>query len=502
MTRSAVRRLASRAGPGVAAGGAVAVAVAGISVAIARRRAGADRAVSAEGWGRQVRVGAVGARSAARYLAMRVRRLTVAAQQGEQLERAFELRTAQDVAATLGELKGALMKIGQMASYLDQGLPEPVRDALAQLQTDAPPMSAELAAGVIAAELGAPPETVFASWDPEPLAAASIGQVHRAVTHDGREAAVKVQYPGVREAITADLGSAGLIFSGLGLLYPGLEPEPLIAEIRERLVEELDYEIEATNQRLFCAEYRGHPFIHVPEVFDELSTGRVLTTELVRGSRLADVETWDEVERDRVGEILYRFVFGSLYRFFAFNGDPHPGNYLVRDDGRVSFLDFGMVKHFTGPEMEVFNTMLKSMVIDRDVPAFRAELERIGLLPAGLDIDDPAIEDYFGHFYELVLDDAPLTVTREYASESVRRIFAPSSGHGEIMRAANLPPSFVVIQRINLGLYAVLGELGATANWRRIAEELWAFTLAPPSTELGRQDAGWRARRTGESDRV
>lgn len=414
----------------------------------------------------------------------------------DELDRGFELRTAEDVAATLGELKGALMKIGQMASYLDQGLPEPVRDALAQLQADAPPMAPELAAGVVAAELGDPPDCVFARWEPAPLASASIGQVHRAVTLDGRDVAVKVQYPGVREAITADLASAGLVFSGLGMMFPGLEPEPLIEEIRARLLEELDYEQEATNQRFFADHYRGHPFIRVPEVIDELSTGRVLTTELVTGSRLDEVEAWDEAARDRVGEILYRFVFGSLYRFGAFNGDPHPGNYLVGADGRVSFLDFGLVKYFTADEMDVFNAMLTSMVLERDVGAFRTELERIGLIPPGLAVDDKAIEDYFAHFYELVMDDAPLTVTREYASESVRRIFDSSGPHGEIMKAANVPASFVIIQRINLGLYAVLGELGATANWRRIAGELWPFTLEPPSTELGELDAAYRASRS------
>jgi hypothetical protein len=176
-----------------------------------------------------------------------------------ELDTAFELRTAEQVAAALGEMKGALMKLGQMASYLDQGLPEHVRGALAQLQSDAPPMSAELAAGVIRSELGHDPDVVFATWDPVPIASASIGQVHRAMTHDGEAVAVKVQYPGVAEAMASDLANIGLLFGGLGQLFPGFEPGPVVAELRERLTEELDYANEAANQIRFGEEYASCP---------------------------------------------------------------------------------------------------------------------------------------------------------------------------------------------------------------------------------------------------
>jgi predicted unusual protein kinase regulating ubiquinone biosynthesis (AarF/ABC1/UbiB family) len=414
------------------------------------------------------------------------------AERRDELDQARQLRTAEQVAETLGNLKGAMMKLGQMASYLDQGLPEPVREALAQLQQDAPPMAPELAAGVVVDELGGRPEDVFAEWDPVPIAAASIGQVHRAMTHDGRAVAVKLQYPGVARAIQGDLDNAGLLFGAMKVMFPGLDPGPLVAELRERITEELDYLLEAENQRMFAEYYAGHPFIHVPGVVDELSTRRVLTTELAVGARFKEVEGWPAEQRNLAGEAIYRFVFGSLYRLGAFNGDPHPGNYLFGADGQVTFLDYGLVKRFTPSELQPFQDMIQAMVHDRDVVAFRRIVESVGLLRPDARFSDDDIGDYFGHFYEFVLRDEEVEMTAEYASETVRRFFDTSGQHGEIMKAANVPASMVIIQRINLGLYAILGELGATANWRRVAEELWPWIAGPPSTELGRREAAWR----------
>jgi len=422
----------------------------------------------------------------------RARSVFADAERREEIDTAAQLRTATQVAETLGNMKGAMMKLGQMASYLDQGMPEHVRDALAQLQQDAPPMAPELVAEVVRQELGADPEQVFAEWDPVPIAAASIGQVHRAMTRAGEAVAVKVQYPGVGEAIRSDLDNAGMIFSALKMLFPGLDPKPLVQELRERIGEELDYDLEADNQRLFADYYRDHPFIHVPQVYDDLSTGRVLTTELATGARFSEVTRWSAEQRDLAGETLYRFVFGSLYRLGAFNGDPHPGNYLFQPDGRVTFLDYGLVKRFTPAELRPFQDMIVAMVQDHDMAAFRRIIESVGLLRPDDRFTDEQIGEYFGHFYEFVLADEPITMTQEYASETVKRFFDTSGPHGEIMKAANVPPSMVIIQRINLGVYAVLGELGATANWRRLAEELWPWVGAAPETELGRQEAAWR----------
>jgi predicted unusual protein kinase regulating ubiquinone biosynthesis (AarF/ABC1/UbiB family) len=266
-----------------------------------------------------------------------------------------------------------------------------------------------------------------------------------------------------------------------------------VAELRERLVEELDYRLEAKNQQLFADYYRDHPFIHVPDVVEELSSERVLTTELAEGVRFEEVETWDQAERDLAAEAIFRFVFGSLYRLHAFNGDPHPGNYLFRPGGQVTFLDFGLVKRFTQEEVDVAAQMIEAMVLRHDIATYRRILEEIGMLKGGEAFSDAEVEDYFGHFYEFVMRDEVSTITPEYASETVRRFFDTSGPHGPIMKAANVPPSFVIIQRINLGLYAIFGQLRATGNWRRISEELWPFVDGEPSTPLGHQAAAWMA---------
>ncbi len=430
----------------------------------------------------------VGARLGAATATNKAQRIFASAERKQQLDAELELATAAEVTAALGNMKGALMKLGQMASYLDDGLPEPIREALASLQQDAPPMAPGLAAGVIEAELGRRPEQVFAEWDPVPIAAASIGQVHRAMTHDGRAVAVKIQYPGVDEAIAADLDNTDFLFRLIGMLFPGLEPGPLVNELRDRLTEELDYRLEAENQQLFADFYRGHPFIHVPEVVPELSTGRVLTTELAGGVRLAEVETWSREEQDLAGETIFRFVFRSLYRLHSFNGDPHPGNYLFEPGGRVTFLDFGLVKRFQPAEVELFESMIRTIVLERDGEAYRSILESANVLKRGSGMSGDDVLEWFGHFYEPVLQDERSTFTHEYARASVEKIFNRS---GDVAKFGNIPPSFVLIQRINMGLYAVLASLGAGANWRAIAEELWPMTSAPPSTPLGRLEAEW-----------
>jgi predicted unusual protein kinase regulating ubiquinone biosynthesis (AarF/ABC1/UbiB family) len=401
------------------------------------------------------------------------------------------MKTATQITEALGEMKGALMKIGQMASYLDQGLPEHVRAVLAELQHNAPPMSAELAAGVIISELGDSPDQIFAEWDPIPIASASIGQVHRALTHEGNAVAVKVQYPGVAEAIASDLDNASLIFTGLGFLFPGLEQEAIVSELRQRLVEELDYDNEARNQDLFRTAYLDHPTIHVPRVFHEYSTAQVLTTELADGVHWDEMLTWSQDEKNLSAETLYRYAFGSLFRLAAFNGDPHPGNYLFRPGGQITFLDYGLVKRFTPTEVIDFGDMIKSVVLKPDQAEFRSIVERIGLLPADLDVPDEAVFDYLKHFYDFVHEDGIYTITPEFGSESIRRIFDTTGPFTKIQKAANVPPSFVVIQRINLGLYSMFGELNATGNWRRLAEEIWPFVDGPPSTPMGLEIQRW-----------
>lgn len=481
---------------------AIAAALTGAAATyLAVRRAGQDdRATSGPVTGasrgaRNLQLARLGSTAAAGAAVHQVKRALASGEEREALDAAFQLRTAEQVAEALGNMKGALMKLGQMASYLDQGLPEPVREALAELQSNAPPMAPALARATAEESLGRRIDDVYAEWDDVPLASASIGQVHRAVTRQGdRAVAVKVQYPGVGDAIKADLDNAGFIFGAMGMLFPGLEPGPLVAEIRERLVEELDYRLEARNQAMFANAYRGHPFIHVPDVVPELCADRVLTTELAEGVPFSVAETWPQEERDLAGEAIYRFVFGSFYNLLAFNGDPHPGNYLFQPGGRVTFLDFGLVKHFQQRDADVLGSLVRANLAG-DMVTYRAGLTESGFLPDPSPFSDEELQGYFGHFYDFIREDRPRTITPAWSSESVRRFFDTSGEYGEIMRAANVPPAFVIIQRINLGLYAVLGELNATANWRRVTEELWPWSKAAPSTSLGRQHAEWMAAR-------
>jgi predicted unusual protein kinase regulating ubiquinone biosynthesis (AarF/ABC1/UbiB family) len=445
---------------------------------------------------RNVELSRLGGRVGLTYASTAARKLFASAERAEALDRERELRTAEDIAASLGQMKGALMKLGQMASYLDEGLPEPLRLALAELRTNAPPMAPELATEVVEAELGQPPERAFLEWDPVPIAAASIGQVHRALWWDAglgeeRAVAVKVQYPGAAEAISADLANADLLGSLMSQLFRGLDPEPLVTELRARLGEELDYRIEARNQREFAAFYRSHPFIHVPGVVDEVSTRRVITTDLAVGASWDELLTWDQDERELAAEAIFRFVFRSLYRFHAFNGDPHPGNYLFRPGGQVSFLDFGLVKHFQPDEMATFKRMIRYAVLEPDDAEFRRTVEQAGLLRAGAPVSTEEVGRYFAHFYDAVRNDAPVTWTPDYASATVRQVFDRNS---PIAQYATVPSLFVIIQRINLGLYAILGQLHATANYRRIAEELWPMVAGPPSTPMGEAEAAWLER--------
>jgi len=435
----------------------------------------------------------LGAKVGATYASASARKVFSSAERRVAIDHQTELKTAAQVSERLGNMKGALMKLGQMASYLDDGLPAPMRAALSQLQASAPPMSSDLAAQVIERELGGDPHKIFIEWDPIPIASASIGQVHRAVVLDpktGKEraVAVKVQYPGVDKAIDADLKNADLLGALLQQGFSGLDPSDMVQEVKERIREELDYSREAHNQTIFANYYSGHPYINVPEVLPTFSTSRVLTSELVNGMSFAQLMETDQEQKNLAGECLFRFVFRSLYGMHKFNGDPHPGNYIFHEDGRITFLDFGLVKHFTDTEMNTFISMVKSAAFESDIPAFRQVLENAGMLQLNAPVETDEVGTYFGRFYEPVRQDQEITWTPSYASGIVRHTFDRSS---PIAQYATVPKPFVFIQRINLGLYAILGELGASGNYRAISKEIWPFAEGQPSTEMGRREADW-----------
>jgi ABC1 atypical kinase-like domain len=328
-----------------------------------------------------------------------------------------------------------------------------------------------------------------------PFAAASIGQVHRAITREGRAVAVKVQYPGIARTITSDVRNVALLRRVAAAAFPGLDTRSLIDELGERLREEVDYRLEAENQELFAGYYEGHPVIHVPHVVSELSTTRVLTSELVAGTRFDDVLNWSQDERNMAAETINRFVSRSLYRLHAFNGDPHPGNYLFHGRGRVTFLDFGLTKHFSDEDLAPLIDAVRFLVIENDGDRFRASLERAGFLRPGAPVSTEVVVDRFGLFYGTVLRDTPMTITPAYASAIVRRFF---DAKGPLAPYSDVPRAYVVLQRINLGLYALLGSLHATANWRRIGEEIWPFVKGPASTPIGEAEAEWEQRRMGQ----
>jgi predicted unusual protein kinase regulating ubiquinone biosynthesis (AarF/ABC1/UbiB family) len=307
----------------VAAGGALAA----LGLVMVRRRLGRLRLR------RGLAALRLAARGGMRYTRSAPALFASADRNRERLRNDLALQTAEDVADTLGAMKGVLMKIGQMASYVDDGLSPAVRRTLSRLQDSVPPMSADLAARVVMQELGLPPERAFARWDPVPIAAASIGQVHRAITRDGRAVAVKVQYPGIAETMAADLDNVSLLRRLLRVTAPSQDVDALVTELRDRVLEELDYRREAGNQRLLAAYYDGHPTIHIPQIVGELSGiagdhERAVGWSALRGAhRLAPART-----RPGSGDDLPVRVPEPV-RAHAFNGDPHPGNYLFHGGG-------------------------------------------------------------------------------------------------------------------------------------------------------------------------
>jgi predicted unusual protein kinase regulating ubiquinone biosynthesis (AarF/ABC1/UbiB family) len=422
----------------------------------------------------------------------RARSVFASAERREALDAELQLHTAEEVARTLGEMKGVMMKMGQLASFLYDGMPEPARAALEQLQQSAPPMSPELSAQMIETELGLAPDKLFAEWDEVPIAAASIGQVHRAITHDGVAVAVKVQYPDVADAIREDLGNVDIGAMVLPLMFKNLDAKAVGEEIKARITEELDYELEARNQAQFARWYRGHPFIHVPDVVPELSTARVLTTELAGGARFQEMEMWSQDERNLAGEAIYRFVFRSLYQFHAFNGDPHPGNYLFEPGGRVTFLDFGLVRHYDAADIVSALRIADAAVVNPDRTRLLEATVAAGYFDADVPVDDDRWWEYARMFWEPIIERGVHPITPEWATELVQNYtLGTLSKFGDVAKHAKVPAQWVILQRINLGVFAILGRLRAEADWRGAVEEIWPMTQAPPATALGELEADW-----------
>jgi predicted unusual protein kinase regulating ubiquinone biosynthesis (AarF/ABC1/UbiB family) len=265
---------------------------------------------------------------------------------GERREQAL-LRTADDVAELMGNMKGVTMKVGQILSLMGGGaVSEDFAERLATLQSSAPPMAPALVRQVLQRDFGKAPEQLFRRFEPMPFAAASIGQVHRAELADGTLLAVKVQYPGVQEAITADLANLGALLGLAGVAARGFDPGPVVEDLRQGISAEMDYDLEAQRQARFYRVFEGHPFIRIPRVYPELSSPRVLVQEYIQGKPFLAAKELPAPEKNRVAEIIFRFTFGSMHRHGLFQADPHAGNYLLLPDGKVAFLDFGCISEF------------------------------------------------------------------------------------------------------------------------------------------------------------
>jgi predicted unusual protein kinase regulating ubiquinone biosynthesis (AarF/ABC1/UbiB family) len=409
-----------------------------------------------------------------------------------------QLETAKQIVAVLGTMKGAAMKLGQVMSFLDVGLvAEEHRDEfqreLAKLRDAAPTVSFKQMKRVIEDDLEMPISEVFATFEEEPIAAASIGQVYRAtLKRDGRQVAVKVQYPGVAGAVRADMQNLDMIMRLLKRMTPGMNVKAITQEIRERIVEELDYELEAQNQRSLARIFAGHPFIVVPEVISSLSRERVMVSEFVTGVGFEELKGRPQAERDRIGEIVFRFFLGCLYRHRQFSGDPHPGNFMLLEDGRVAFLDFGLFKRMESEPVEL-ELACQRAASEGDAATLHRLLADSGFLPEPERVDPEKLLAFILEaIWWYTTADETVRLTPEIATQAMIETSDPRSSHFREMRHQDMLPEHLFGRRMEMLTLAVLSQLRAGANWHRIARE-WMYR-DEPVTALGREEAEFYGR--------
>jgi predicted unusual protein kinase regulating ubiquinone biosynthesis (AarF/ABC1/UbiB family) len=442
---------------------------------------------------RTARVSSLAAGQAARQLGTHATNLARSERGREAALEKRHLEAAEQIVTALGTMKGAAMKLGQVMSFLDVGLvPEEHREEfqrkLGALRDAAPKVRFDDMRKVIESELDAPLRDTFAAFDKEPIAAASIGQVYRATLHDGRDVAVKVQYPGVAAAVRADMQNLGIILRLMKRIAPGLDVKATAEEIRSRIGDELDYELEAANQRSLARIFKGHPFIVVPDVVTSLSRERVLVSEYVHGEGFDTLEHADQATRDRVAEIVFRFYFGCMYRHRQFSGDPHPGNFLLLPDGRMAFVDFGLFK--------VMPKRLIELELETQRAGHEGNAQRLweiwaegGLLKQPDRFRPDKLLSQFLDATWWYLTDEEIQLRPEVATQVMIDMSDPRSEHFGQMRHETLPADHIFGRRVEMLTLAVLGQLRARANWHRIARE-WIYG-DPPVTELGLQEAAF-----------
>ncbi|MFI1395126.1 ABC1 kinase family protein [Streptomyces sp. NPDC020681] len=405
----------------------------------------------------------------------------------EIVARELQQRTAEQLFKVLGELKGGAMKFGQAMSVFESALPEeiagPYRAALTKLQDAAPPMPTRTVHAVLEERLGDDWRELFLNFEDKPSAAASIGQVHRAVWHDGREVAVKVQYPGAGEALLSDLTQLSRFARLLGPLIPGMDIKPLIAELRDRVSEELDYELEAQAQREHAAEFADDPDVLVPDVVHQCD--QVLVTEWIDGIPLAEViSDGTEEQRDRAGQLLARFLFSGPARTGLLHADPHPGNFrLIPDEAgedgeseeaagswRLGVLDFGTVDRLPGGLPGTIGDCLRLTLEGRADEVYELLCEE-GFVKETIELDPDAVLDYLQPIIKPAEADE-FTFTRSWMRNQAARIADMRSPAHQLGKQLNLPPSYLLIHRVTLSTIGVLCQLNATV---RLRDELDAW---------------------------
>jgi len=383
----------------------------------------------------------------------------------------LQARTAEQLFTVLGELKGAAMKVGQALSVFEAALPEdqaaPYREALTKLQEAAPPMPAATVYRVLDEQFGRSWRDRFRSFDPVPAAAASIGQVHRAVWADGREVAVKLQYPGAGAALLADFTQLARMARLFARVSPGLEIKPLLAELRERVLEELDYSLEANAQRGFAAAYADDDDIVIPRVV--ASAPRAMVSEWIDGTPVSRIIAEGSSEqRDRVGGLLALLHYSAPQRARLLHADPHPGNFRLLADGRLGVLDFGAVARLPDGSPAPLGRLTR-LAVDNDGPGLLELMRAEGFVREGVPIRAEEVLTYLGPVVE-PLRVPTFTFTREWLRGQAARLGDPRTEEARIGRMFNLPPSYLLIHRVTLGSVGILCQLHASAPFRGLAE--------------------------------
>jgi predicted unusual protein kinase regulating ubiquinone biosynthesis (AarF/ABC1/UbiB family) len=383
----------------------------------------------------------------------------------------LQARTAEQLFTVLGELKGGAMKLGQALSVFEAALPEdiagPYRDALTKLQESAPPMPAATVHKVLDEQFGRSWRDRFTSFDDTPAAAASIGQVHQAVWGDGRQVAVKLQYPGAGAALIADFTQLSRMARLFARISPGLEIKPLLAELKQRVFEELDYTLEADAQRAFAAAYTGDSEIAVPRVV--ASAPKAMVTEWLDGTPLSRIiASGTTIQRDRAGTLLALLHYSAPARAGLLHADPHPGNFRLLPDGRLGVVDFGAVARLPGGYPEPLGRLTR-YAVDEDGDAVVRLLREEGFIRADIDVAVEQVMEYLGPILD-PLRTPTFTFSREWMREQAARIGDPRREEAKVGRLFNLPPSYLLIHRVSIGSIGVLSQLGATAPFRELAK--------------------------------